>query len=105
MMNARILNSRENKLIGRREIEFEIEYEKMPKREEIIELLSKVGELNKELLIIKKIENVSGIRKSKGIAYEYESKEKMKKFEPEYRIKRWKVGKEEKGKEEQKAKQ
>ena len=104
MMNIKILNSKDNKLIGRKEIEFEMDYEKMPKREEILEMLSKVGKYNKEFLIIKEIKNVNGIRKSKGIAYEYENKEKIEKFEPKYRIKRWKVGKEEK-KEEQKAKQ
>ena len=105
MMNVKILNSKDNKLIGRKEIEFEIEYENMPKREEIIEILSKTGQLNKDLLIIKEINHISGIRKGRGIAYEYESEEKIKKFEPEYRIKGWKSGKEEKGKEEQKAEQ
>ena len=104
-MNIKILNSTENKLIGRREIEFEIDYEKIPKREEILEVLSKEGQFNRELLIIKKIDDISGIRKSYGIAYEYQNERDMKKFEPKYRIKRWKIGKEEKGKEEQKTKQ
>ncbi len=100
-MNVKIINSKENELVGRREIEFEIEYEQMPTRAQILEVLAKVGNFNKELLIIRKLRNVFGARKSVGIAFEYKDIETLKKFEPEYVLKRWgKVG-EEKGEEKQ----
>ncbi len=104
MMNLKVKNVKENNLIGRKEIEFEIDYEKTPKREEIIEMLSRVGNFNKDLLVIKKIRNVSGIRKSVGYAHEYKDEETLNRFEPKYIIKRWKHGKEEK-EEKQEAKQ
>ena len=94
-MDVKIVNSRENELMNRREIEFEIEYEKMPTRNQILEVLAKVGNFNKDLLIIRKLRNVFGARKSKGIAFEYKNAETLKKYEPEYVLKRWgKVGEE-----------
>ena len=103
-MNAKIINSKENELIGRREIEFEIEYEQMPTRQQIIEVLAKVGNFNKDLLVVRKLRNVFGARKSKGIAYEYKDAETLKKYEPEYVLKRWgKVGEEKATEEKQEA--
>ncbi len=103
-MNVKIIKSKENELIGRREVEFEIEYEQMPKREQILEVLAKVGNLNKDLLVIRKLRNVFGVRKSVGVAFEYKDIETLKKYEPEYVIKRWgKVGEEKAAEEKQEA--
>ena len=103
-MNVKIINSKENGLIGRREIEFEIEYEQMPTRQQILEVLAKVGNFNKDLIVIRKLRNVFGARKSKGIAYEYKDTETLKKYEPKYILKRWgKVGEEKAAEEKQEA--
>ena len=103
-MNVKIINSKENELMSRGEIEFEIEYEQMPTRQQIIEVIAKVGNFNKELLVIRKLRNIFGARKSKGIAYEYKDNNTLRKYEPEYVLKRWgKVGEEKATEEKQKA--
>ena len=104
MMNIKVISTKENPLIGRKEIEFEVEYQKPLKREEILDALSKLG-FEKNLIVIRKIKNVTGVRKSVGIAHEYKDENSLTKFEPKFIIKRWKEHGKEKEKKEQETKQ
>ncbi|MHA1784403.1 MAG: 30S ribosomal protein S24e [Candidatus Helarchaeota archaeon] len=85
-----IISENENKLLNRREIEFEITHptSSTPKRLEIKKKIS--AQLNKEeeLTIITKLETKYGIGLTIGNARIYNSMSDIQRIEPEYIIKR-----------------
>ena len=94
-MELRILNDKENKLLERREVNFELVYEKAPPtRLQALELLAKQLKVGENLVIIKKLGNVFGLRKILGNANVYSDPKNLEKTEPKHLINRIKKAKE-----------
>ena len=88
-MKIKVVNKNTNKLLDRLEVNFEIESEaETPKRLEVKEKLAAMINYDASLVVIKKIEQLTGIRKSVGIAHAYKTQETLKTVEPEHLIKR-----------------
>ncbi|ADT84989.1 MULTISPECIES: 30S ribosomal protein S24e [Thermococcus] len=85
-MEIRVTEIKENKLLGRKEIYFEIihEGEPTPSRKDVKGKLVAMLDLNPETTVIQYIRSYFGSRVSKGYAKAYESKERMFYIEPEY---------------------
>jgi len=98
-MDLEIKSDKENKLMERREIDFEVKYIGMtPKSKDIaIELAKKVN--SKPELIIKKMKNVFGRQILMGTAYVYKDEKARDKYTPKYILKREGLIKEEQSKE------
>ena len=89
-MEIRIIEKKENKLLGRDEIYFEVmhEGEPTPSRKDVKGKLVAMLDLNPEATVIQYIRSYFGSHVSKGYAKAYESKERMMYIEPEYVLKR-----------------
>lgn len=89
-MEIRIIEKKENKLLGRNEIYFEVihEGEPTPSRKDVRGKLVAMLDLNPEATVIQYIRSYFGSHVSKGYAKAYESKERMMYIEPEYVLKR-----------------
>ena len=87
-MNINVLGENDNKLTKRKEVKFELSYDSAsPKRTEVIKALSE--KYGTKYVVVRKMRNVFGMRKSVGTAHIYEDEESLKKFEPKPIIKRW----------------
>ncbi len=94
-MELRILKNNENKLLARNEVNFEIKYEKAPPtRLQALELLARQLKVGENLVIIKKLSNVFGLRKILGNANVYSNANDLAKTEPKHLINRIKKAKE-----------
>lgn len=103
IMNVEITEKRENKLLGRTEIEALVTYENVtPKRKEMKELVCTTLGFNPENAVLRKVETQFGVKKAKVLVHAYPSKDKMMKTEPLYILVR--EGLAEKKKKEKKAK-
>lgn len=81
-METKILEHKENKIIGRIELRFEIAYEqKAPTRAEAQQLIATSAGVHKDFLVIQSMANVFGVHKLSGKAHAYKSKEDMMKYE------------------------
>jgi len=89
-MEIRIIETKENPLLGRKEIYFEVihEGEPTPSRKDVKGKLVAMLDLNPETTVIQYIRSYFGSKVSKGYAKAYESKERMSYIEPEYILKR-----------------
>ena len=89
-MEIRIIEKKENKLLGRNEIYFEVmhEGEPTPSRKDVKGKLVAMLDLNPEATVIQYIRSYFGSHVSKGYAKAYENKERMMYIEPEYVLKR-----------------
>ncbi|OIO21243.1 hypothetical protein AUJ17_02825 [Candidatus Micrarchaeota archaeon CG1_02_47_40] len=88
-MDIQITKEKENKTIGRREIEFAGEGERItPSREKVLEKLAERLAIREEFITIKEIRNVYGSHSFTGIAHVYQKKERMAEIEPGYLLKR-----------------
>ncbi|MCF3653340.1 MAG: 30S ribosomal protein S24e [Aigarchaeota archaeon] len=81
-MNLEIIKDRKNPLLGRREIEAIIIYESgTPKRDEVREEIAKRYNVEKERVIIEKMESLFGTRKARAHIHIYDSVEYAKMYE------------------------
>ena len=89
-MEIRVIETKENKLLGRKEICFEVihEGEPTPSRADVKGKLVAMLDLNPETTVIQYIRSYFGSHVSKGYAKAYESKERMLYIEPEYVLRR-----------------
>ena len=77
-MELRIVEKKENKLLKRAEISFELGFDKaVPARKEVRDALSTSLGANPELIVIVKIKNRYGTRSAKGMAHAYKDKAAM----------------------------
>ncbi|AMM53248.1 30S ribosomal protein S24e [Pyrococcus kukulkanii] len=85
-MEIRITEVKENKLIGRKEIYFEIYHpgEPTPSRKDVKGKLVAMLDLNPETTVVQYIRSYFGSYKSKGYAKYYYDKDRMFYIEPEY---------------------
>ncbi len=81
-----IISERYNNLLKRREIEARIEHVGVgtPTRSEVKEILSKIYSVDKDLVVVRRIDTSYGRGSSKVIARIYSDAETLKKFEEEY---------------------
>lgn len=90
-MEIKIMNEYENKVIGRKEITFEINYtQNPPTRLQAKNELAKQIKVEPDLIVIKKMANVFGLRKMICNANVYPDEKILTKFEPKYLIERLK---------------
>ncbi len=88
-MKIEIKNMKENHLLNRTEVTFEIEHPNTgtPRRLDVLELLATKMNRDKKVIAIRELRTVFGKNMSKGLAYVY-TDEKTVKNEPEYIFKR-----------------
>lgn len=88
-MKIKVVEKKTNKLLDRLEVHFEVESEaETPKRLEVKSKLSALINHDDNLVIIKGIHQETGIKRSKGVAHAYKTKEALEQVEPAYLIKR-----------------
>jgi len=85
-MEIKVTEIRENKLLGRKEIYFDVihEGEATPSRKDVKGKLVAMLDLNPETVVVQYVRSHFGSRVSKGYAKAYESRERMLYIEPEY---------------------
>ena len=96
-MSITIISEKENLLLKRKEILFEIEHDKTatPARLEIRKKIAAQLNVPLENTYIKSLKSQYGLAKTTGVARVYDSEERAKLVEPKYIIKR-NIGKEKK---------
>ncbi len=88
-MDINILSDVENKTLNRREIEFAVVQDASTERSDNIKVeLCKKLNLNPDCTLISKIHQEFGMRRSRGFAHSYKSKEEMANAEPKYLLER-----------------
>ena len=84
-----IKSNKENKLLGRRDIEFNVVQDgSTPSKNEIKAELCKKLNLNPDSVIVVKVDQSTGVRQGHGFAHAYPSKEMIEKSEPVYLVNR-----------------
>ena len=89
-LNIEIKNKTENKLLSRIEVTAEISFsgKSTPNMNEVKDAATKALEIDKELLIIKKIHTDYGHSKAIVTIFQYYSKEDLSKIEPKPKVKK-----------------
>lgn len=90
-MEIRITNEKQNRLLKRKEIAFEIDHTQTkgtPQRLEIRNKLAEALKTNPEFVYVKRVETKTGTMKAIGEANAYESMEQARLIEPEYIVNR-----------------
>jgi len=90
-MEIKLVSSKENPLLKRKEIEFKIEHgpqSRTPARMDVKKDLAAELKVAKELVFVKDMRTLTGTGITVGHANSYESAEQAKLVEPEYIIKR-----------------
>jgi small subunit ribosomal protein S24e len=79
-MNLAVQSKKENSLLKRTEVEFEVTFDAaIPSREQTRQALAAALQTNKENLVVVSIDSSSGVHKAKGIARLYTSADMAKK--------------------------
>ena len=88
-MNIEVIEDRVNPLLSRREVEAIIIYESgTPKREEVREEVAKKYNVEKERVIVEKMESLFGAKKARAHIHIYDSIEYAKKYERKHILKK-----------------
>jgi small subunit ribosomal protein S24e len=90
-MEVKIVSSKENPLLKRKEVQFRIEHgpqSKTPGRLEVKKALASELKLGEELVFVKDMRTLTGTGIAVGHANVYETVGQAKLFEPEYIVKR-----------------
>ena len=90
-MEVKIVSTKENPLLKRKEVNFRVEQDprgKTPARLEVKKALAAKLKINEEMVFIKKMQTMTGTNTAVGIANAYETAEQAKFIEPEYIRKR-----------------
>ncbi len=90
-MNVEIIKEEYNPLLGRREVEFQLEDKPTPTRVKIKTELSKKLKTGENLIVIDIIDQKTGYNLITGKAKVYDKEEIMRKIEPEYLTRRDRV--------------
>lgn len=102
-LEIKVLTENENKLINRKEAKCEIAYaEAPPKRLEIRDAIAQKFNTEPKKVVVTKIKNAFGLRKSIVYANLYNVAEDVKKYESSHIVKRMKLESKEKPAEEKK---
>ena len=90
-MEVKIVSTKENPLLKRKEIDFRVEQGpkgKTPARLEVKKALAAELKLSEEVIFVKRMRTMTGTNTAVGVANAYETVEQAKSIEPEYIIKR-----------------
>lgn len=88
-MQMKITNQRDNLLLSRKEIDYELVFEgKTPSREDVKKTVAKSTKTTEDLIVIKNIYNSFGMRKASVGVYVYKDKKKMELIEPKQKEKK-----------------
>jgi small subunit ribosomal protein S24e len=90
-MEIKIVSTKENPLLKRKEVDFRVEQDpggKTPARLEVKKALAAKLKIKEEIVFIKKMRTLTGTSTAVGIANAYETVEEAKFIEPEYIRKR-----------------
>jgi small subunit ribosomal protein S24e len=90
-MEVKIVSTKENPLLKRREVGFSIEQgpkAKTPQRLEVKKALAAELKIDEELVFVKRMRTKTGTSIAVGVANAYETVEQAKLIEPEYMRKR-----------------
>jgi small subunit ribosomal protein S24e len=90
-MEIKIVSEKENPLLKRREVYFQVEHSQTgntPPRLEVRNAVATALKKNADLVFVKKIETKTGTRTAVGLANVYDSVEQAKLIEPKYIVKR-----------------
>ena len=84
-MEIRIKERQETQMIGRIELRFDVVYEQAPPtRQQVREALGKELNVSPNLVVVRKMHDVFGLRKSVGTAHIYGDEINMKKYVSKY---------------------
>lgn len=88
MIELKVEETRDNKLLKRKEIKYRITFgkESTPKREQIKEIIAKNIGANKELVVVDNNVQQSGKHELKGYSKIYADKESAMLYEPDYEL-------------------
>jgi small subunit ribosomal protein S24e len=90
-MEVKIISEKENPLLKRREVYFQMEHSQTgntPPRLEVRKLVATAVKKDADLVFIKKVETKTGTRTAFGVANVYDSVEQAKLIEPKYIVER-----------------
>ena len=88
-MKLEIIEDKSNPLLNRRELDIIVVYESgTPKREEVREEISKKFKVEKERIIVEKMESLFGSKKAKAHVHIYDSAEYARKYERKHVLRR-----------------
>jgi len=90
-MEIKIVSEKENPLLKRKEVYFQVEHSQTgntPPRLEVRKAVATALKKNADLIFVKKIETKTGTRTAVGLANVYDSIEQAKLIEPKYIVKR-----------------
>jgi small subunit ribosomal protein S24e len=90
-MEVKIISKKENPLLKRKEVKFQVEHGpkgKTPARLDVKRSLAVALQVNDKLVFIKRMKTLTGTSIAVGVANAYETAEQAKIIEPEYIIKR-----------------
>ena len=90
-MEVKIVSTKENPLLKRKEVDFRVEQGpkgKTPARLEVKKALAGELKMSEEVVFVKRMRTMTGTNTTVGVANAYETVEQAKFIEPEYIIKR-----------------
>jgi small subunit ribosomal protein S24e len=90
-MEVKIVSEKENPLLKRRELYFQVEHNQTgstPSRLEVRKAVAAVLKRDADLVFIKKVETKTGTRTAFGVANVYDSVEQARLIEPKYIVAR-----------------
>jgi small subunit ribosomal protein S24e len=90
-MEVKIVSTKENPLLKRKEVDFKVEQGpkgKTPARLEVKKALAAELKMSEEVVFVKRMRTMTGTNTAVGVANAYETVEQAKFIEPEYIIKR-----------------
>ena len=87
-MKTVITSTKENPLIGRREIRFEIDQPSTPTRAEVRRDLAVTMKSEIDLVWVRSLESVTGTHKTIGLAHIYTDAKQALKIEPKHVVKK-----------------
>ena len=90
-MELKILSEKENLLLKRKEVSFQVEHKQTggtPQRQEVKDSLAAALKKDSSLVFVKKLETKTGTQTAVGVANVYDSMDQARLIEPEYILKR-----------------
>jgi len=90
-MEVKIVSDKENLLLKRREVYFQVQHDQTgstPPRQEVRKAIAAALKTGEDLVFVKKLETKTGTHTAVGVANVYDSIEQAKLIEPGYIIKR-----------------
>jgi ribosomal protein S24E len=85
-MEIKMISTRANPLLGRREIAFEVVDDTTPSRESVRKMLASTLKVDLDLVWVRKLETQTGTHRTVGLAHVYEDGSRALLIEPKYII-------------------